>query len=198
MTVAAHKFSIPTWYEGVHYRSKLEADWARFFDELRIVYTYEPEGFNFDGVRYLPDFWLPELKTIVEVKGILDELDVRKLKGLVNHCPYDILVVLAEAPAGQKFECIVTERDWLGSLELKGTCGSHIFRDQCTLSQCDHCEGWWFYVDNGHWGCRRCGTYEGNGHIRDSICPITSPPSPAFLQWLGETLGFPDCEGVEL
>ncbi len=62
---------IETVYKGYRFRSRLEARWAVFFDELGIVYEYEPEGFRLeDGGSYLPDFWLPNHNAYVEVKGI--------------------------------------------------------------------------------------------------------------------------------
>ncbi len=51
---------IETIYNGHLFRSRLEARWAVFFDRLGIVWEYEYEGFNLDGVKYLPDFWLPD------------------------------------------------------------------------------------------------------------------------------------------
>lgn len=47
---------IETQYNGYRFRSRLEARWAVFFDETGIQYEYEPEGFDLDGVWYLPDF----------------------------------------------------------------------------------------------------------------------------------------------
>ncbi|UNX54104.1 hypothetical protein MF406_14305 [Georgenia sp. TF02-10] len=61
---------IPTTYRGTPFRSRLEADVAATFDHLGIAWEYEPEGFQLEnGMRYLPDFWLPNLRTWVEVKG---------------------------------------------------------------------------------------------------------------------------------
>ena len=60
--------AIDTLYNGYKFRSRLEARWAVFFDEIGIEYRYEPEGFDLDGVWYLPDFYLPGLETWVEVK----------------------------------------------------------------------------------------------------------------------------------
>lgn len=52
--------AIQTRYKGYHFRSRLEARWAVFFDALGITWQYEPEGFELpDGTRYLPDFFLP-------------------------------------------------------------------------------------------------------------------------------------------
>lgn len=61
--------AIETRYKGYRFRSRLEARWAVFFDILDISWEYEKEGFDLDGVWYLPDFWLPELKCWVEIKG---------------------------------------------------------------------------------------------------------------------------------
>lgn len=51
--------AIETEYKGYRFRSRLEARWAVFFDALGIQWEYEKEGYDLDGVRYLPDFWLP-------------------------------------------------------------------------------------------------------------------------------------------
>lgn len=62
--------AIPTRYRGYHFRSRLEARWAVFFDALGVLWDYEREGFEFsDGTRYLPDFWLPDLGLWAEIKG---------------------------------------------------------------------------------------------------------------------------------
>lgn len=70
--------AIETRYAGHRFRSRLEARWAVFMDTLGVKYEYEPQGFEltidpyFDGprtVRYLPDFWLPDLQAYMEVKG---------------------------------------------------------------------------------------------------------------------------------
>lgn len=61
---------IQTEYKGYLFRSRLEARWAVFFDEMGIKYEYEPEGFEMDGsYKYLPDFYLPDCYTYVEIKA---------------------------------------------------------------------------------------------------------------------------------
>lgn len=61
--------AIPTMYQGILYRSRLEARWAVFFETLEIRALYEHEAYTLEGgTNYLPDFWLPELATFVEVK----------------------------------------------------------------------------------------------------------------------------------
>jgi hypothetical protein len=61
---------IETWYGGCRFRSRLEARWAVFFDQLTIRWEYEAQGYELpSGARYLPDFWLPDENFAVEVKG---------------------------------------------------------------------------------------------------------------------------------
>jgi hypothetical protein len=62
--------AVPTEYGGITFRSRLEADWAATLDANRIQWTYEPETITLpSGATYIPDFWLPELGTWIEVKG---------------------------------------------------------------------------------------------------------------------------------
>lgn len=74
---------IETVYNGYRFRSRLEARWAVFFDALGIKYEYEKEGYDLDGLWYLPDFWLPSIPgngTWIEVKPSypLDEIEFMK------------------------------------------------------------------------------------------------------------------------
>lgn len=74
--------AIQTEYKGYLFRSRLEARWAVFFDEAGIDWKYEVEGFqrqiggtdSENSIGYLPDFYLPESGTWVEVKGSTDLL----------------------------------------------------------------------------------------------------------------------------
>ena len=68
MTTATPLRAIETQYRGYRFRSRTEARYAVLFDAAGIVWQYEVEGFHLNGARYLPDFFLPELKTYIEVK----------------------------------------------------------------------------------------------------------------------------------
>jgi hypothetical protein len=79
--------AITTRYKGYNFRSRLEARWAVFFDHLGIRWDYEPEGFELgNGLRYLPDFWLPDWDMWVEVKpGEADDTALEKASRLVSY-----------------------------------------------------------------------------------------------------------------
>ena len=51
--------AIPTIYNGVEYRSRLEAQVACLLTNLGADFQYEPQGFDLgDGLKYLPDFFV--------------------------------------------------------------------------------------------------------------------------------------------
>jgi hypothetical protein len=93
--------AIETVYNGYRFRSRLEARWAVFFDALGVEYEYEPEGFKHEnGECYLPDFYLCESKTYVEVKanreGAFDEL--LKATSFVQENGIHRLLILSNIP----------------------------------------------------------------------------------------------------
>lgn len=82
-----------TKYKGYRFRSRLEARWAVFFDAMGIKYKYEEYGFEesvgVDGdekYRWLPDFYLPDSATWVEVKGGRPSAkDIEKMYWLLDY-----------------------------------------------------------------------------------------------------------------
>ena len=93
--------ALKTYYNGYEFRSRLEAKWAVYLDEIGAKYDYEPEGYKLkNGECYLPDFKIyagknrggrtPEV-FYLEVKGDPTEKDKRKCLGFAKEAP--ILVV---------------------------------------------------------------------------------------------------------
>lgn len=81
--------SIPTWYNGVLYRSRTEARYAVMFDQLQIKFEYETQGFEVKGIKYLPDFLaFPALGMLwVEIKGSWEQ-DPRGIARWRNFSPW--------------------------------------------------------------------------------------------------------------
>lgn len=62
--------AVQTRYNQRHYRSRLEARWAVFFDVLGLPFEYEPEKFQVSANRrYIPDFWLPTIGGLDRKRG---------------------------------------------------------------------------------------------------------------------------------
>jgi len=94
---------IQTRYNGYHFRSRLEARWAVYFDTIGLKYDYEPEGFHLDGLNYLPDFWFPEKESFGEVKPVpFTEAETEKARRLVTTTQKS-LVRLIGTPAVQSY-----------------------------------------------------------------------------------------------
>ena len=74
--------AIETEYDGHRFRSRLEARWAVFFNAVGLTYEYEIEGFEMDGTRYLPDFYIPNLNRWFEIKG--KPLSLGEIKSVKN------------------------------------------------------------------------------------------------------------------
>ncbi|GAB4408336.1 MAG: hypothetical protein Kow00106_01500 [Anaerolineae bacterium] len=70
-------------YRGALMRSRLEVRFAQELDRRGIAWQYEPERIG--GGRYLVDFYLPDLKCWVEVKGRFEARDDLLLPNVANH-----------------------------------------------------------------------------------------------------------------
>lgn len=95
--------AIETRYGGCRFRSRLEARWACFFDALEIPWQYELEGFELgDGLRYLPDFYLPKHAVFVEVKPTLASLSRRDWDKLARFINHQNLLLVAGMPGAEQ------------------------------------------------------------------------------------------------
>ena len=71
--------AIPTTFQNVHYRSKLEAQWALFMSIIGMGFVYEPTQFNLQKFKYTPDFQVAqhvffEIKPAVVPVNIFDRI----------------------------------------------------------------------------------------------------------------------------
>lgn len=157
MSQSTQRRSIPTRYKGILFRSKLEADWARAFDELRLPWEYEKEGRYFSDVFYLPDFYLPQSKQFAEVKAIWEPADYRKAFALCGELgsreghfplvalePGGVFRGMRSRPHGVDFH------DWL--IDHPGV---------TMLGQCATCRAWWFFDEDASWMCLGCRSASG-------------------------------------
>lgn len=77
--------AIPTLYEGVEYRSRLEADTAMLLDKLKIPHAYEPKSYLLKvGGHYRPDFALWGGEQILEVRGYANAKGNAQIVGMCD------------------------------------------------------------------------------------------------------------------
>jgi hypothetical protein len=90
--------AIATEYKGHQFRSRLEARWAVFFDAMGLEWQYEPQGYEFGGERYLPDFFVKKIGW-VEVKG---SSNVEELLRIVRAASLDGLPLSPDTDRGPR------------------------------------------------------------------------------------------------
>ena len=152
---------IETIYNGYRFRSRAEARWAVFFDACKIQYMYEPEGFRLsDGTLYLPDFYLPESKAYFEVKGIMSDTDMHKIKQLQK----DLCVSIAIGYADMTFQSS-DNYNWGGSQTFEIAS-----KDESYIVKCPDCGKVFFMASTGYYGCQCCGYYDGDSIFSHSCC----------------------------
>jgi len=92
------KNSTTRWHSGkrldldnIFFRSKQEANYARFLTYLKIPFIYEKECFSFPLTKgctsYTPDFYLSKSDKYVEFKGWLSPKSITKLKRFKKYYP---------------------------------------------------------------------------------------------------------------
>jgi hypothetical protein len=142
-TIAA----IPTTYRGVRMRSRLEAKWARMFDQLGWRWEYEP--LDFDG--WIPDFLIHTATPkplLVEVKPIFRLEDDVRLK---IETALDYRGAVARADRRDVDRPLGSDVMWPENFEVL-IVGAALFPNGCfeTLSI-----GWvsdnWGAMDGSHW-----------------------------------------------
>ena len=152
--------AIETFYNGYRFRSRAEARWAVFFNELKMPYLYEPEGFELsDGTCYLPDFYLPDCKTFFEVKGVMTDTDMHKIKQLQN----DLHISVAIGYSDMTFQ---SSDNWSypndPSFEITD-------KDNSFCLMCPKCNKVFFMGGTGIYSCQCCGYYDGDSIFCDYI-----------------------------
>lgn len=147
---------IETRYNGYRFRSRLEARWAVFFDELEIEYIYEKEGFDLGKAGYyLPDFWLPQVFMWAEVKPKpLNDTELEKVKALVQGTGYDCLILVGEEVSNHPYWGISTEQlkpDYTIDHELTDEDCKRLIESQRGVLPFDGNYEWeWFCLTNYH------------------------------------------------
>ena len=78
--------------DNMFFRSRTEANYARYLKHTKQEFDYEKQTFWFEGIKrgtraYIPDFYLPELDEWHEFKGWLDKKSITKMKRMKKYHP---------------------------------------------------------------------------------------------------------------
>lgn len=152
------KLGIPTTYNGVRFRSRLEARYAAFFTEIGWPWRYEP----IDLEGYIPDFMLgfEQGDVLFEVKGSMEDEAIAKSKIEASGWTGEAVVAAGDITSpriGTLLEASVVGFEW----------------GDADLFYCISCGQVSLHSGSGSWHCRRCGETEGHVGLFD--------PLPAWL-----------------
>lgn len=150
---------IETEYKGYIFRSRLEARFAIFLDYLGIKWLYEHEGFDMDGIWYLPDFYIPDSDLYFEVKGTscwneMSKEDQEKVLAFHDNGK-DILVVFSD------FTFCGTRMAEAGGYMPREFMSDPCSSEELAICRCSKC-GRLYTIDFSlGWECKKCGFWDG-------------------------------------
>ena len=152
---------IPTKYAHINFRSRLEAHWAHFFDEIDWPWEYEP----FDLRGYIPDFVIkfPHAPLLIEVKPCVvigELLPAPSEKIEKSGWDKEALIVGATLFGIKQFDNLA-----IGMLGERFPETGELVWGHGLLFRCVACERISVYHEVQSWRCRRCGVGDGDGHL---------------------------------
>jgi len=93
---------------GIYVRSRMEANYLRYLNFIKIKWEYEPKIFYFEGVKrgtlsYTPDIYLPEEDKWIEIKGWFTKRAKTSLKRFKKQYPDEFkkLIIVIYDPFGR-------------------------------------------------------------------------------------------------
>ncbi|MDQ2874401.1 MAG: hypothetical protein M3Y33_06190 [Actinomycetota bacterium] len=146
-----------TWYGSTRFRSALESDWAATLHSLGIEWQYEPKLIDLpSGQLYLPDFWLPEIGTWIEVKGdgIPRSEKAYELAEMVRCHHRDRAECTCKWFGGQIV--LIGHPAARGNDLRHGAIRWDDARYSAVLARCGHCDNWCWLRPRISLRCRRC------------------------------------------
>ena len=146
--------NIPTIYNDILFRSRLEAKWAKVFDALNWKWEYEPIDLN----GYIPDFVLQFYKPIiVEVKPILQIDGFHEFYSKILQSGWNGEALILGATLFKSY-------DWSEGLII-GKLNDHTEFSNAIFERCRNCGSFSFFHETGGWECRINGCYEGDHYL---------------------------------
>lgn len=148
MTQGDSLFGIETIYKGIKFRSKLETKIAFFLDCLNIKWEYDPKTFLLsNGICYIPDFYLTELKIWIEVKGDIQRHNIEFSKLFIRENNTELLMISNN------------NTYWFSSKDFVDGIGED---KDVYIGKCSNCNKYFFCSNLGSYHCRSCATHEGD------------------------------------
>lgn len=157
--------AIATMFDGIQYRSRLEARWAAFMHNIGWEHTYEPV----DGDGYIPDFIVHGARPLfIEVKPAITLADYQEPqqkvdKGLKDY-EHDVLIVGVSPFPVFTNRSWYPEAGWMGEHLGQDENGGYMSWDRGLWITCRHCHRIAVFHDLMSYGGRPCWCIGGGDH----------------------------------
>ena len=154
----------PTIFRSIEYRSILESEWAKWLYDRRFNAQYEKRKFKLErGIWYLPDFYIPETRTFIEVKGNMERIHkpyqlTQELRRECPHWPDGGTMLLLAGPVGTFYN--IEQPFYMG----------------LNYTKCPNCKTSNILTEYGDMLCRYCGAPQTT---LEKLLTLTKP-----LKWL--------------
>lgn len=129
--------AIDTKYKGFLFRSRLEARWAVFFDVMNIDWEYESEGYDVDGVWYLPDFRIGN--NIIEIKPMYSEDGLSICYKMAEYLPLINVLHVSGLPCEGGYKA--TRFEVHEGIDDDGKIVKQVEEDVVYFADCRRCDG---------------------------------------------------------
>jgi hypothetical protein len=130
----------PTSYNGILFRSRLEARWAVFMDSLNVRYIYEPECYNINKCLYVPDFYIPSLECFLEIKpeGYKNDETNEKCWYLADETHKIVYLIAMDIPNESAID--ICGHDWNSKGIIEAFCRECGVDFPYSWCECDKCK----------------------------------------------------------
>jgi hypothetical protein len=159
MSKGDNLFGVKRTYKGIEFRSGLECRFALILDKLNIIWEYEPKKFLLsNGIFYVPDFYLPELKTWIEVKGVIEEHNLAISRCFVKDNKTEMLLI------SENDNWFFSATDFIDGIGED---------NEIYIGKCSNCKSFFFCGQCGLYHCRKCKMHEGDHDLLDFVKGIS-------------------------
>ena len=169
------------WDPGSRFKSRAAARFAAWCTHHRQPFYYGPEVFGTGTYDYVPDFWLPRSKLIVDVRASITLHRLARIERLFTSPafnPIEFLLVamtphlqpLAFAEAREDLQVIwcgeklPRQRSWVINPNDTDPAGGALFGGFCYRCKAVNMSG------RGSWACNGCGFYDGDRSHDRRLC----------------------------
>ncbi len=150
--------AIATEFKGVKYKSRIEADMAWALDRLGHQFKYEPKSFLLpSGIHYMPDFWVPDIKLWVEVRGYNTQKGESQIQEFGK--------MIMEGVFEDQSDYLVIKKEAVMFAEDAERFGYNEWMTDVWVSLCYNCHKYSFIGLSGCYQCRACGIWSGKEYL---------------------------------